>query len=161
MVSKSRNRLLLGVILIAIIISVVGITRELKVKKALEFTSQDVVTTWLKDKAVSTNIHDKIIPQDLQSISEEVSNNQLRVISKKTAPASPEEEITILLNGKKIDETSYIYETKIYLAKLNNKETYMNIEIFDIKDDTMEKDIDRSYTIDSYKLANTIDRLYN
>ncbi|MGL6108412.1 hypothetical protein [Romboutsia sp.] len=165
MLSKSRNRLLLGVILIAVIISGLGIRNELKIKAALEFTSKDVVATWLKDKETSTQNYDyKISAQDLQTISDEISNNKLKLTSLKAAPDEVEEDVTILLDGKKIEgkeETSYIYKTKIYLVKVNHKNTYMRVEIYDINDETMKSVFDKTYTIDSYKLVNTIDSLYN
>lgn len=158
--------MLFGVSLIAIIIIFVGIKDEMKVNRALEFTKENVVATWSYDNDKKIHNYDFIMSKDdIDTISYELSNGHLKRGSVKEMPKNNTKEITILLNGKKIeneDSTNYSYENKFYIKNIDDKNAYIYLEINDISDDesTMKRVLERHYTIESKNLVNTINNLY-
>lgn len=145
----------------------IGIKDEIKVNKSLEFTKENVVATWLYDNKNSIhNYNYEISKEDIDTISNELANGHLKRGSIKEMPQNDTKEITILLDGIKKetkDETNYSYKTKFYIKNIDDKNSYIYLEINNIMEDesSMKTVLERHYTIQSQNLVNTINKLYN
>ena len=164
--NKTRVNLLLGVSIIAIGFIILGMKNEFKVNNSLEFDKVDVVSTWTYNN--EKQVHDyefEITSNETNIISDTLLKSKLKRGSIKDYPNNETNEVTILLDGQKIkdkDSISYLYETKLYLKNINDKSTYLYLEILDIDDDneSLKTVIKRHYTIDSKTLADAINNLY-
>lgn len=159
--------MLLGVALIAIIIIFMGIKNEIKVVKALEFTKENIVAAWTYNN--EDHLHDydyNISEEDANTISHELTKGNLKRGSIKEMSQNDTKEVTILLDGAKKehnDGTSYSYEVKLYIKNIDEKKAYIYLELNDISDDvsSMIQIMERHYTIESKKIVDTINNLYN
>lgn len=164
--NKTRVNLLLGVSIVAIGFMLLGIKSEFKVNNSLEFDKVDVVSTWTYDN--EKQVHDyefDITSNEISIISDILLNSKLKRGSIKDCPNNETKEVTILLDGEKVKEkdgVSYLYETKLYLKNINDKSTYLYIEILDIDDEnkSLKTVMQRHYTIESKTLVDTINNLY-
>ncbi|MGL5345842.1 MAG: hypothetical protein ACRDA3_00655 [Peptostreptococcaceae bacterium] len=162
--NKTRINLLICVSIIAIGFILLGIKSEFKVNNSLEFDKVDVVSTWTYDNEKQVhNYGFDITNIETNIISDELLNSKLKRGSIKDCPNNETKEVTILLDGEKIKDKGdilYLYETKIYLKNINDKSTYLYIEILDIDNKSLKTIIERHYTIESKTLADAINNLY-
>lgn len=140
---------------------------EVKVAKSLEFTKENIVATWTYDNEKMMHNYDyNISKEDANTISNELARGNLKRGSIKELPQEDTKEVTILLNGIKKEDndgTSYIYGVKLYIKNIDEKKAYIYLELNNIEDDesSMNTIIERHYTIESKKLVDTINNLYN
>ena len=162
-----KNKVLLGIISIVILVLVIFSYSEIKAYNVLKdvfvFSKNNIVSIWRVKKDEDSHDYDyKLASNDIDTLSSILTNSKLKKATTNDSPSNNLGSMTILLDGKIREEdggVSVAFERAITLKPIDKDSVYVFLEINKpTNGDSFNMDfvMQKSYIIDSVKLVEFI-----
>ena len=162
-----KNKVLLGIISIAILGLVIFSYSEIKAYNVLKdvfvFSKDNIVSIWRVKKDETSHDYDyKLASNEIDTLSSILTNSKLKKATINDSPSNDLGSMTILLDGKMIEEdggVSIAFERGITLKPIDKDSVYVFLEINrPTKDNSFNMNLvmQKFYIIDSVKLVEFI-----
>ena len=162
-----KNKVLLGIISIVILVLVIFSYSEIKAYNVLKdvfvFSKNNIVSIWRVKKDEDSHDYDyKLASNDIDTLSSILTNSKLKKATTNDSPSNNLGSMTILLDGKIREEdggVSVAFERAITLKPIDKDSVYVSLEINKpTNGDSFNMDfvMQKSYIIDSVELVEFI-----
>lgn len=162
-----KNKVILGIVSVVVFILIIFGYSKIKeynvLKDVFVFSKDNIVSIWRVKK--DENSHDynyKLTSSEIDSLSNILTNSKLKKATANDSPSNILGSMTILLDGREIEEDgaiSWEFKRGITLTPIDKDSVYVFLEINKLRDDdssNMEEVMQKFYIIDSKELVEFI-----